>query len=148
MKGPKQRAIMAARQLREWLDGDGQGWGEREEALSCLLIWAEAQLFPKARNGSSVSTKGYEFERSTVNDFRACGFECSRVPLSGAGEEKGDIRLKTGWDQVYKGEAKIRKSLPSYLTTALDAHDFTVFREDRGKSFVLITLERFKELVQ
>lgn len=46
------------------------------------------------------------------------------------------------------GEAKRRARLPSYLTSALDQHQFAVFREDRGKSFVLLTLEKFKELCQ
>jgi Holliday junction resolvase len=99
--------------------------------------------------GSGPKNKGYRYENELRLEFIAHGLACRRVPLSGAGDEKGDLVLTTGFGPLYRGEAKRRKCLPSYLTSALNnGHDFTVFREDRGQSFVLITLERFKELCQ
>lgn len=99
--------------------------------------------------GKAPKDKGYRYENELRLEFIDFGLQCRRVPLSGAGDEKGDLVLTTGFGATYRGEAKRRKTLPSYLTTALNnGHDFTVFREDRGRSFVLITLERFKELCQ
>ena len=98
--------------------------------------------------GIKSKRKGYNYENELRLEFIEYGLECRRVPLSGSGDEKGDLVLTCGWGQKYSGEAKRRARLPSYLTSALDQHDFAVFREDRGRSFVLITLERFKELCQ
>jgi Holliday junction resolvase len=99
-------------------------------------------------SGMRSKRKGYSYENELRLEFIEYGLECRRVPLSGAGDEKGDLVLTCGWGEKYRGEAKRRARLPSYLTSALDQHDFAVFREDRGRSFVLITLERFKELCQ
>lgn len=99
-------------------------------------------------SGNHSRLKGYRYENELRLEFLAHGLECRRVPLSGAASEKDDLVLTTGWGEQYRGEAKRRACLPSYLTSALDSCDFTVFREDRGRSFVLITLERFKELCQ
>jgi Holliday junction resolvase len=96
--------------------------------------------------GMMPKRKGYEYERELVNGFRDHGLKCSRVPLSGAGEEKGDIRLTCGWGQNLKGEAKRRKTLPAYLNPG--EHDFTIFRQDRGETLVLVRLSLFKDLVQ
>lgn len=99
--------------------------------------------------GMLSKRKGYNYENELRLEFIAHGLDCRRIPLSGAGEEKGDLVLTTGFGEKYTGEAKRRACLPSYLTTALDqGHDFVVFRQDRGRSLVLITLERFKELCQ
>lgn len=98
--------------------------------------------------GRASKDKGYRYENELRLEFLEHGLECRRVPLSGAGDEKGDLVVTTGWGEKQVGEAKRRARLPSYLTSALDQHDFAVFREDRGQSFVLITLKRFKELCQ
>jgi Holliday junction resolvase len=98
--------------------------------------------------GMGPKRKGYCYENELRLSFIDCGLECRRVPLSGAGDEKGDLVLTCGWGEKMTGEAKRRARLPSYLTSALDQHQFAVFREDRGKSFVLLTLEKFKELCQ
>lgn len=96
--------------------------------------------------GMMSKRKGYGFERELVNGFRDSGFECRRIPLSGAGEEKGDIELTCGWGQKLKGEAKRRACLPAYLQPG--SHDFTVFRQDRGETLVLVRLSLFRELCQ
>lgn len=98
--------------------------------------------------GKLSRDKGYRFENELRLSFVADGFACRRVALSGAGDEKGDIVLTCGWGQALTGEAKRRKCLPAYLTSALDQHDFAVFREDRGGTFVLLKLQTFKELCQ
>lgn len=96
--------------------------------------------------GNSPRLKGYRYENELRLSFLDHGLECRRVALSGAGDEKGDLVLTCGWGERLTGEAKRRACLPSYLTSALASHDFVVFREDRGRTFVLLTLERFKQL--
>lgn len=100
-----------------------------------------------SRKGCYVKGRAYEYEvRDVAISF---GLKCRRVMGSGSGDEKGDIVLTCGWGEDQRGECKRRRVIPAYLTTALDAgHDFAVFREDRGKSYVLVTLERFLELCQ
>lgn len=97
-------------------------------------------------NPSYIKGRGFEYE---VRDaFTDCGLACRRVYGSGSGIEKGDLVLTLACGQVLKGEAKRRARLPRYLTSALEQHDFTVFREDRGKPFVLLTLEEYTKLCQ
>jgi Holliday junction resolvase len=96
--------------------------------------------------GKSPKAKGYRFENELRLSFIDHGLHCRRVPLSGAGDEKGDLVVTCSWGQELRGEAKRRARLPSYLTS--HSHDFTVFREDRGQTWVLLSLERFKELCQ
>jgi Holliday junction resolvase len=98
--------------------------------------------------GRFSKDKGYRYENELRLSFIECGLECRRIALTGAGDEKGDLVLTCGWGEKLTGEAKRRARLPSYLTSALAQHDFTVFREDRGGTFVLLTLEKFKELCQ
>jgi len=91
--------------------------------------------------------KGRRFEYEVRDDFVASGLPCRRVLQSGSGIEKGDLVLTCRFGEQ-RGEAKRRRTLPAYLTEALNqGHDFAVFREDRGQTFVLITLDRFKQLV-
>lgn len=91
--------------------------------------------------------KGRRFEYEVRDDFINSGLSCRRVLQSGSGIEKGDLVLTCHFGEQ-RGEAKRRRTLPTYLTEALSqGHDFTVFREDRGETFVLITLDRFKQLV-
>ena len=99
--------------------------------------------------GRSPKDKGYRYENELRLDLIASGFNARRVPLSGAGEEKDDLTFVCGWGDVERLEAKRRKALPSYLTSALDnGATAVVFRQDRGRSLVLITWERYKELCQ
>ena len=75
-------------------------------------------------------------------------FACKRVHLSGAGEEKGDLRLVTGWDQTLKGECKSRAKLADWIVNALGEHDFLVLKQDRGETLVMVRLSLFRDLVQ
>jgi Holliday junction resolvase len=99
-------------------------------------------------SGRFSKNKGYRYENELRLSFLEHGLECRRIPLSGAGDEKGDLVLTCGWGEKLVGEAKRRACLPSYLTSALNQHDFAVFREDRGETFVLLKLSKFKELCQ
>jgi Holliday junction resolvase len=100
--------------------------------------------------GSGPKNKGYRYENELRLDLVASGFTaCRRVPLSGAGEEKDDLTFQCGWGEQERIEAKRRKALPSYLTSALSGGATAVaFREDRGSTYVLITWDRYKELCQ
>lgn len=99
-------------------------------------------------SGNHSRLKGYRFENELRLDLIESGFEAYRVPLSGAGREKDDLVFTCGWGEQSRIEAKIRASLPAYLVQPLEKCDAVVFRENRGKTFVLITWERFKELCQ
>jgi hypothetical protein len=76
------------------------------------------------------------------------GLDCKRVPLSGAGDEKGDLRLVTGWGQTLKGECKSRGELAKWIVNALGEHDFLVLKQDRGETLVMLRLELFRDLCQ
>jgi Holliday junction resolvase len=104
-------------------------------------------LKPKC-GGLSPKRKGYEYERATVNFMRDGGLECRRVPLSGAGDEKGDVCVTSGFGTVYRGELKRRKNLPEWITGALGTHDFMAMRGDRGESLVVIRASLFRDLLQ
>ncbi|ASK88485.1 hypothetical protein [Sphingorhabdus sp. SMR4y] len=117
--------------------------------------YAEALKKPKqsknVMRGRNNRRRGGNFERELVKDFEAYGLRCEKVPLSGATTyAKGDLDLYPGFDPdlVYKGEAKRKKSLPKFLTENLEGNDFLALREDRGKTLIVITLERFAELCQ
>lgn len=97
-----------------------------------------------SRKGRYVKGRGYEYELR--DQFIKYGLTCRRVMQSGGGVEKDDLVLTTGWGEEYRLEAKRRAKLPGYLVNE-NCHA-TVFRPDRGSSMVLISLERFMELVQ
>lgn len=98
--------------------------------------------------GLSPKRKGYEFERSTVNYMKEAGLLCRRVPLSGAGEEKGDICITTGWGQVLRCELKRRKCLPEWIVSALGTHDVMIMREDRGQALAVVRLSDLRDWIQ
>lgn len=98
--------------------------------------------------GRAPKRKGYEFERATVNFMRDGGLVCRRVPLSGAGEEKGDICVTSSWGQTYRGELKRRKCLPEWITRALGTHDFMAMRGDRGECLIVLRANDFRDLLQ
>jgi hypothetical protein len=97
--------------------------------------------------GMGPKRKGYEFERECVNDAKGRGLVCRRVPLSGAGEEKGDIvvHARSG---LLRGELKRRKNLPQWIVDALGDHDFMAMRGDRGKTLAVIPWSTFMDLIQ
>jgi Holliday junction resolvase len=98
--------------------------------------------------GLSPKRKGYEFERSCVNYMREAGLHCRRVPLSGAGEEKGDICITTGWGEVLRCELKRRKCLPEWIVKALGDHRVMIMREDRGDALAVVRLSDLRDWIQ
>ena len=102
----------------------------------------------KKTGGASPKQKGYRLENSTRLYFKERGLECYRVPLSGAGIEKGDLCLTTGWGQKLKGECKSRKELAAWIVNALGEHDFLILKQDRGETLVMLRLPLFGDLCQ
>ena len=98
--------------------------------------------------GRSPAQKGYRLENSTRLYFKERGLTCRRIPLSGAGDEKGDLCLTTGWGQQLKGECKSRKELAKWITSALGDHDFLILKQDRGETLVMLRLPLFADMAQ
>jgi hypothetical protein len=70
------------------------------------------------------------------------------VALSGAGPEKGDVCVTTGWGQKLKLECKSRKELAKWIVEALGDHDGVVLKQDRGETLVMIRLPLFADCIQ
>jgi len=98
--------------------------------------------------GRAPYQKGYRLETSVRRDLQERGLECHRVALSGAGPEKGDLCLTTGWGQQLKGECKSRKELAAWIVNALGDHDFLILKQDRGETLVMLRLPLFGDLCQ
>lgn len=98
--------------------------------------------------GAYTRRRGYNFERETVNGFREYGLTCRRVPLSGAGDEKGDVVVTASWGDEYRLELKRKKALPNWITGPLGTHDGLVMRADNGEALVVIPLHRLREWLQ
>jgi hypothetical protein len=98
--------------------------------------------------GRSSPQKGYRLENQTRIYLCERGLDCKRVPLSGAGDEKGDLRLVTGWGTTLKGECKSRAKLADWITGALGENDFVVLKQDRGETLVMLRLPLFGDLCQ
>ena len=103
---------------------------------------------PKKSGGRSPAQKGYRLENQTRLYLCEAGLDCKRVPLSGAGDEKGDLRLVTGWGQTLKGECKSRAKLADWIVNALGEHDFVVLKQDRGETLVMLRLPLFRDMAQ
>jgi hypothetical protein len=98
--------------------------------------------------GRAPKQKGFRLENSTRIYFKDRGLECYRVPLSGAGIEKGDLCLTTGWGQKLKGECKSRGELAKWIVNALGEHDFLILKQDRGETLVMLRLPLFADMAQ
>lgn len=98
--------------------------------------------------GRAPAQKGYRLENQTRLFLCEGGLDCKRIPLSGAGDEKGDLKLTTGFGQKLIGECKSRKELAKWIVEALGDHDFIVLKQDRGETLVMIRLELFRDLCQ
>jgi hypothetical protein len=98
--------------------------------------------------GRAPAQKGYRLENQTRLYLCEAGLDCKRIPLSGAGDEKGDLRLITGWGQTLKGECKSRAELAKWIVNALGDHDFLVLKQDRGETLVMLRLALFRDMAQ
>ena len=83
--------------------------------------------------------KGNKFERDVVNKAKELGLDSKRAYASN-GESLGmhaevDLLIKD-----YKIQAKIRKSIASYLLPNENV-DAQVIRQDRGEAYIVMRLE-------
>lgn len=102
----------------------------------------------KKTGGRSPKIKGYTFENECRHAALDMGLYARRVPLSGAGEEKGDLCITASHGQVFRCELKRRKNLPEWIVNALGEHDAMIMRGDRGKPLAVIPLATLLELLQ
>jgi hypothetical protein len=135
--------------------GDKSGGVASDRALvnqaAARLDPAGVDPSPKKAKVSSKGryVKGRSYEYELRDHFVKYGLGCRRVIQSGGGTEKDDLVLTCGWGEEMRLEAKRRGTLPAYLTQALDSGcGAVIFREDRGRSYALVTLERLTELCQ
>jgi hypothetical protein len=104
---------------------------------------------PKPRKcGAYTRRRGYTFENETRLLVIEHGLKCRRVPLSGAGEEKGDICITSTFGKVYRCELKRKKSLPDYIVKALGDHDALIMRADQQEPLAVVRLKDLLGLLQ
>ena len=101
------------------------------------MLKADLQKGAKLAHPSKV--KGNKFERDVVNKAKEFGLDSKRAYASN-GESLGmhaevDLIIKD-----YKIQAKIRKSIASYLLPNENV-DAQVIRQDRGDAYIVLRLE-------
>jgi Holliday junction resolvase len=101
-------------------------------------------------SGRKSKDKGYREENGCERHFPDRGFQCMRVPLSGAvgGSFAGDIILLL--PQANKrlvGEIKIRADGFKQLYGWLVEHDFLIVRADRREALMILPLNLATELL-
>ena len=90
--------------------------------------------------------KGNRYERELVNQAVTCGIPAKRAPGSN-GEaigEHAEVDIVIGG---FRGQAKIRKSIASYITPS-EHVDFQVLRENGGTSFVVLEWWDYLDLLK
>lgn len=99
--------------------------------------------------GRAPYQKGFRLENSVRKYLcEERGLKCRRIPLSGAGEEKGDLVVTPSWGTPLKIECKSRKALPEWIVKALGDHDAVILKQDRGETLVMIRLPLFADCLQ
>ena len=88
--------------------------------------------------------KGNKFERDVVNKAKEFGLDAKRAYASN-GESLGmhaevDLVIEVDKLEVYKVQAKIRKSIASYLIPN-DNVDAQVIRQNRGEAYIVLRFE-------
>lgn len=95
---------------------------------------------------SASKRKGSSFEREVVNRARAAGITAKRAYASNGlsiGEaENVDVLIGR-----YRGQCKIRKRLSSVIKVE-ENNDVQIIREDRGKTYVVMELDNFLNLIK
>ena len=89
--------------------------------------------------------KGNKFERDVVNKSKEFGLESKRAYASN-GESLGMHAEVDLIIEDYKIQAKIRKSIASYLVPNENV-DAQVIREDRGEAYIVLRLEDWLEFI-
>lgn len=98
-------------------------------------------------SGLKSRDKGMRFERACVLAFKACGFDCRRMPLSGAlgGEFAGDLRVALdGRDRIF--QLKCLANGYRTIYAALAGHDGLIVKADREEPLVVLPLSFFLTL--
>ena len=108
------------------------------------MLKADLQKGAKLAHPSKV--KGNKFERDVVNKAKEFGLDSKRAYASN-GESLGmhaevDLIIKG-----YKIQAKIRKSIASYLLPNENV-DAQVIRQDRGDAYIVLRLEDWLKQIQ
>ena len=108
------------------------------------MLKADLQKGAKLAHPSKV--KGNKFERDVVNKAKEFGLDSKRAYASN-GESLGmhaevDLIIKD-----YKIQAKIRKSIASYLLPNENV-DAQVIRQDRGDAYIVLRLEDWLKQIQ
>jgi hypothetical protein len=137
-------AKAAAVRLQDWVDNCQDPLTYAGDLGLVLRHYAQLTRKKVSAKGRYQKGRGYEYELR--DHFTASGLKCRRVMQSGGGVEKDDLVLTTGWGEEYRLEAKRVSKLPAYLDNP-QCHA-TLFRRDRGDTFVLLTLDRFTEMAQ
>jgi Holliday junction resolvase len=89
--------------------------------------------------------KGNKFERDVVNKAKEFGLKSKRAYASN-GESLGMHAEVDLIIEDYKIQAKIRKSIASYLVPNENV-DAQVIREDRGEAYIVLRLEDWLEFI-
>ena len=89
--------------------------------------------------------KGNKFERDVVNKAKELGLDSKRAYASN-GESLGMHAEVDLIIEDYKIQAKIRKSIASYLIPNENV-DAQVIRQDRGEAYIVLRLEDWLELI-
>ena len=89
--------------------------------------------------------KGNKFERDVVNKAKEFGLESKRAYASN-GESLGMHAEVDLIIEDYKIQAKIRKSIASYLVPNENV-DAQVIREDGGEAYIVLRLEDWLEFI-
>jgi hypothetical protein len=142
-KGEVTLAKEAAASVAQWL-ADWEGAIIPMEDIERVLKHYAKLTKPKvSRKGRYVKGRSFEYE---VRDyFISRGLACRRVTQSGGGSEKDDLVLTTGFGDELRLELKRVAKLPAYLVNDTVA---TIFREDRGETYVLTRLPHYADCLQ
>ena len=89
--------------------------------------------------------KGNKFERDVVNKAKEFGLKSKRAYASN-GESLGMHAEVDLVIEDYKIQAKIRKSIASYLVPNENV-DAQVIREDRGEAYIVLRLEDWLKII-
>jgi hypothetical protein len=134
--------------------GEDRAHPLRDRAAAAVAVEHASRLqqsqhpLRKKTGGRSPKLKGYNFENECRHAALNMGLSARRVPLSGAGEEKGDLCITSSFGKVYRCELKRRKNLPEWIVKALGDHDAMIMRGDRGKALAVIPLDTLLGLLQ
>jgi hypothetical protein len=99
---------------------------------------------------SKARVKGFGYERELVkffekNDHRAIRAWGSNGVTLGEDEDTDlviNLKKTDGCVRVMKAQCKRRKSIPKWIGL-VDSVDASIFREDRGKSYIVMELDTF-----